>query len=102
MGAICIYPNKISRLVTYTHNHDRRPCKRWDTPGKDLNRSVFYDELWVSTNPLHIRNLNTQSRYRPDTRLLIAVRGAGHRTYAIYECETLDLSGRRKTFQYGS
>src|SRR4030095_13744656 len=32
MGAICIYPNKISRLVTYTHNHDRRPCKRWDTP----------------------------------------------------------------------
>src|SRR4029453_7979279 len=32
MGAICIYPNKISRLVTYAHNHDRRPCKRWDTP----------------------------------------------------------------------
>lgn len=32
MGAMCIYPNKISRLVTYDHNHDRRPCKRWDTP----------------------------------------------------------------------
>src|SRR4029453_6749341 len=32
MGAICIYPSKISRLVTYAHNHDRRPCKRWDTP----------------------------------------------------------------------
>src|SRR4030095_13872139 len=23
---------QISRLVTYAHNHDRRPCKRWDTP----------------------------------------------------------------------
>src|SRR5262245_12870261 len=32
MEAVCIYPNKISRLVTYIHNHDRRPCKRWDTP----------------------------------------------------------------------
>src|SRR2546428_6770383 len=29
-------------------------------PGKDAIVSVFYDELWVSTNPLHIRNLNTQ------------------------------------------
>src|SRR4029434_3179158 len=34
MGAICIYPSKISMLVTYAHNHDRRPCKRWDTPVK--------------------------------------------------------------------
>src|SRR2546426_11700622 len=36
MGAICIYPNKISRLVTYAHNHDRKPCKRWDTPKNRL------------------------------------------------------------------
>src|SRR5215216_206831 len=32
MEAICIYPNKISRLVTNAHICDGKPCKRWDTP----------------------------------------------------------------------
>src|SRR4030095_16901581 len=50
MGAICIYPSKISRLVTYAHNHDRRPCKRWDTPEKSPIRRLLSRG---KTSPFH-------------------------------------------------
>src|SRR5205085_10709001 len=60
MEAICIYPNKISRLVTNAHNRDGKPCKRWDTP--DFSGYVAADELYEG--PFCILSAVDNRRYK--------------------------------------
>ena len=67
MEAVCIYPNKISRLVTYTRNHDRRPCKRWDTPELVIT-SQRTDERQLLTLPA---DSNSNFGFAVDSRLLM-------------------------------
>jgi len=67
MEAVCIYPNKISRLVTYTRNHDRRPCKRWDTPLNPLHLDEDADiDLCVDDNLTIFQRLMGESQARMD------------------------------------